>query len=144
MAPGDRTDWREAGMKVHRTLVGALGITALGVGLAVPAGADPKSGEVIELSCDTLGAVEIVLFSNGEPSPGLVVDSNQVVIPNRFHIEGTVTPIDGEPESFVDDFERPAPRNGRLDHCTFHQEGTDEFGSFELDGEVWISYTPVR
>jgi hypothetical protein len=130
-------------MKVHRTLVGALGMTALGVGLAVPAGADPKRGEVIELSCDTLGAVEIVLFSNGEPSPGLVVDSNQVLHAYKFHIEGTVTPIGGDPESFVDDFERPAPRNGRLDHCTFHQEGTDEFGSFELDGEVWISYTPV-
>jgi hypothetical protein len=38
---------------------------------------------------------------------------------------------------------KPAPHNGRLDHCSFHQEGGDEFGSFEVDGEVWISYTPA-
>jgi hypothetical protein len=131
-------------MKIHRTLVGALGIGALGVVLAAPAGADPKGGELIALSCDNLGVVEVVVFSNGSPSPGLVVDSNQVAIPYRLHVEGTFTPTDGEPESFVDEFEKPAPRNGRLDDCTFHQEGADEFGSFVIDGEVSISYTPAR
>jgi hypothetical protein len=128
-------------MKISRAMVAAFGIAALSVTLAAPAGADPE-GEVVELECDNLGAVQVVVFSNGAPSPGLVVDSNQVVIPYQLHIEGTFTPIGGEPESFVDDFEKPAPRNGRLDHCTFHQEGMDEFGAFELDGEVGVSYTP--
>jgi hypothetical protein len=85
-----------------------------------------------------------VVFSNGPSSPGLVVGSNQVLIPYTLRVEGTFTPIGGEPEPFVDEFEKPAPRNGRLDHCTFHQEGTDQFGSFELDGQVGISYTPAR
>ena len=131
-------------MRLHRAMATALGIAALGVGMASPAGADPRKGEVVALDCDNLGALEVVVFSNGPASPGLVVGSNQVLIPYRLHIEGTFTPVGGEPESFVDEFEKPGPRNGRLDHCTFHQEGTDEFGSFELDGEVWISYTPRR
>jgi hypothetical protein len=131
-------------MKVHRAVVAALGIAALSAGLAAPAGADPKNGEVIEINCDNLGSLEVVVFSNGPASPGLVVDSNQVGIPYKLHVEGTFTPTGGEPESFVDEFEKPGPRNGRLDHCTFHQEGMDEFGSFELDGEVWISYTPAH
>jgi hypothetical protein len=131
-------------MKVHRAVVAALGIAALSGTLAAPAGADPKRGEILEIDCDTLGTLEVVVFSNGPSSPGLVVGSTQVGIPYKLHLEGTFTPIEGEPESFVEDFEKPAPRNGRLDHCTFHQEGSDEFGSFELDGEVWISYTPAH
>jgi hypothetical protein len=119
----------------------AVGLAAFGV---APASADPQKGDVLEISCDTLGPLEIVVFSNGSPSPGLVLGSTQVGIPYKLHVEGTFTPTEGEPESFVDEFEHPAPRNGRLDHCTFHQEESDEFGSFELDGEVWISYTPTH
>ena len=91
-----------------------------------------------------MGALEVVVFSNGPSSPGLVVGSNQVGIPYALHVEGTFTPTDGEPESFVDDVTKPAPRNGRTDHCTFHEEGSDETGSFVIDGEVWISYAPTR
>jgi hypothetical protein len=131
-------------MKIYRTIGAALAIVALGGALAEPAGADPKKGEILEIACDTLGTLEVVVFSNGPTSPGLVVGSTQVGIPYKLHIEGTFTPIEGEPESFVDDIDKPAPRHGRLDHCTFHQEGSDEFGSFEIDGEVWISYTPAR
>jgi hypothetical protein len=137
-----RRNWREASMKIHRTVAAAFGIAALSVTLAAPAGADPRKGEVVELNCDNLGTLEIVVFSNAQASPGLVLDSNQVLVPYQLRIEGTFTPIGGEPETFVEEFEKPAPQNGRLDHCTFHQEGTDEFGSFELDGEVGISYTP--
>ena len=120
-------------------VVSAIALAALGV---APASADPQKGDVLEIACDTLGNLEIVVFSNGTGSPGLVVDSTQVGIPYKLHIEGTFTPVGGETESFVDEWEHPAPRNGRLDHCTFHQEGSDEFGSFALDGEVWITYTP--
>jgi hypothetical protein len=126
---------------VWTAVVLAIALAALA---ASPASADPQKGDVIEISCDALGTLEIVVFSNGSASPGLVLGSNQVGIPYKLHVEGTFTPVEGEPESFVDEFEHPAPRNGRLDHCTFHQEGSDEFGSFELDGEVWISYTPTH
>jgi hypothetical protein len=122
-------------------VISAIALAALGV---ASASADPSRGDVLELQCDTLGTLEVVVFSNGPASPGLVVDSNQVGIPYRLHIEGVFTPVGGEPEPFVDEFSKPAPRNGRLDHCTFHQEGSDEFGSFEIDGEVWISYTPTH
>lgn len=125
---------------VWTAVVLVIGLAAFGV---APASADPKKGDVLELSCDTLGSLEVIVFSNGR-SPGLVLGSNQVGIPYKLHVEGTFTPVEGEPESFVDEFEHPAPSSGRLDHCTFHQEGSDEFGSLVLDGEVWISYTPTH
>jgi hypothetical protein len=56
-----------------------------------PAGADPK-GEIIELDGDVLGTVEVVVFSNGAPSPGLVVGSNQVAIPYQL---GACDPASG-------------------------------------------------
>jgi hypothetical protein len=131
-------------MSVRKSVIAALGVAALSVIMAAPASADPKGGDIIELNCDALGTVEVVVFSNAPVSPGLVVGSTQVGIPYRLHVEGTFTPTEGEPESFVEDIEKPAPRNGRLDDCTFHQEGSDESGSFELEGEVSISYTPTR
>ena len=135
---------RRKDMNLHKALLAGLGIIGLGVADASPVGADPKKGEIIEIDCEQLGTLEVVVFGNGPSSPGLAVDSNQVGIPYALHIEGTFTPVGGEPESFVEEFSKPAPRNGRLDFCTFHQEGSDEFGSFEVDGQVWISYTPTR
>jgi hypothetical protein len=123
------------------TAVSAIALVVLGVS---PASADPQKGDVIEVHCDVLGTIEVVVFSNGPSSPGLVVGSTQVGIPYKQHIEGTFTPVGGEPEPFVDEFTKPGPQNGRLDHCTFHQEGSDQFGSFVIDGEVWISYTPAH
>jgi hypothetical protein len=131
-------------MNLHKALLATLAIVALGVADASPVAADPRKGEILEIDCEVLGTLEVVVFGNGRSSPGLAVNSNQVGIPYALHIEGTFTPNVGEPESFVDEFSKPAPRNGRLDFCTFHQEGSDQFGSFELDGQVWISYTPTR
>jgi hypothetical protein len=122
--------------------ISALAFAALGV---APAGADPQKGELLALDCDTLGAIDVVIFSNGRGSPGLVIGITQVGIPYKLHLEGTFTPSGGgDPETFVEEWEHPAPRNGRLDHCTFQQEGSDESGTFEVHGEVWISYTPGR
>jgi hypothetical protein len=119
-------------------------VMAVGAGSA---GADPtnaKNGEVIPISCQTNGSLTIATNGNGEWTPGLVTTNNQVGIPYEFHIIGTFTPTGGLPESFADDTVKPAPHNGRLDTCTFHQEGSDEFGSFVLDGIVNISYTPAH
>lgn len=117
----------------------------LGFLASAPAGADPKKGDVLVLVCDTLGSVEIVVFSNGSASPGLVVAGNRVVVPYRLYVEGTFTPNDGgDPQTFIEEFNRPAPRNGRTDHCTFEFAFSDEFGSAVAHGEVSISYTPNR
>jgi hypothetical protein len=120
----------------------ALAFIALGV---APASADPQKGEVLALECDALGSIEVVIFSNGRGSPGLVVGSTQVGIPYKLTLEGTFTPAGGgDPETFSDAWEHPAPKSGRTDHCTFHQEESNEEGTAVLDGEVWISYTPGR
>jgi hypothetical protein len=131
-------------MNLHKGLLAAFAMVALGVADASSVAADPRKGEILEIDCEVLGTLDVVVFGNGRSSPGLAVDSNQVGIPYALHIEWTFTPNVGEPESFVEEFSKPAPRNGRLDFCTFHQEGSDQFGSFELDGQVWISYTPTR
>jgi hypothetical protein len=118
-----------------------VALAAIGVGSA---SADPQKGELLAIECDTLGSLDVIIFSNGRSSPGLVVGSTRVGIPYKLELEGTFTPAGGgDPETFVDEWEHPAPRNGRLDHCTFHQEESDESGSFVVDGEVWISYTPA-
>ncbi len=118
-------------------------VSLLGLG-ATSASAAPKKGDILEIHCDNLGTLQVVVFSNGPASPGLVVDSHQVGIPYALEITGTFTPTGGETETFTESFEHPAPRNGRLDHCTFHQEQRDPSGATVIDGQVWISYTPSR
>ena len=49
-------------------------------------------------------------------------------IPYAITLSGTFTPVGGEPEPFLDVYERRAPATQRLDHCTFHQEGANGSG----------------
>ena len=120
------------------SLGAALGLATFG---ASSAHADP-GGEPLTIHCDTLGSIDVIVVGKAALAPGLVVGGNQVAIPYRITITGTFTPTDGDPAPFADEFERPAPSNGRLDHCTFHQEGALEDGTFVLDGDIWITYTP--
>ncbi len=70
------------------------------------ASADPQKGELLAIECDTLGSLDVVVFGNGRGSPGLVVDSTQVGIPSKLHIERTFTPTGGgDPETFVDEWD---------------------------------------
>ena len=121
----------------------ALAISiALSLGLATPVSADPKRG-VVPLECDELGTLEIVVAGTTAPAtPGLAVVSTQVAIPYAITLIGTFTPVGGVPAPFLDVYERRAPAHQRLDHCTFHQEGATGSGSFVIDGDIWISYTP--
>ena len=136
-------------MNVRR--IGAAGAAALamtvGPLLAGPAGADPvnaKKGEILPISCEVNGDLTVATNGNGDWTPGLVTTNNQVGNPYEFHIVGSFTPTDGEPQPFTEDSVKRAPHNGRLDTCTFHQEGTDENGSFSIDGVVKISFTPAK
>ena len=132
-------------MKSWKAMSVALCAAAMILGSAGAAGADPtnaKKGQILALECDSgLGSLTVALNGNGDFTPGLVTTSTQVGVPYRFHIEGSFTPTGGETESFVDERAKPAPRNGRLAVCTFHDEGQDESGRFVLDGTVWVSYT---
>ena len=126
----------------------ALLALASSLGLAIvvasPANADPKTG-VVPLECDELGSLEVVVAGTTAPStPGLAVVSTQVGVPYAITLSGTFTPVGGEPEPFLDVYERRAPAHQRVDHCTFHEEGATGSGSFVIDGELWISYTPTR
>jgi hypothetical protein len=123
--------------------VALVGATALGLGAvtASSASADPK-GEPLTIQCDESGTLDVIVAGNGDFAPGLVVGSTQVGVPYRFTLTGVFTPTGGDPEPFADDFSRPAPQHRRIDHCTFHQEGSLPEGTFVIDGDIWISYTP--
>jgi hypothetical protein len=124
-------------MKRYNVLLAALGVAAM-IGLAaVPAGAVPTNGETLHLECDVLGSTDIATnLGNGQWTPGFVTGSSQRLIPYAFHFE--FTPPGGP--TFTDDVSKPAPRNGRLDRCTF--SGSDPDGAFS--GIVWLSYTRAR
>jgi hypothetical protein len=123
-------------------LLTGLSVVTLGAGVT-PAVADPR-GEPIQMMCDELGQVGVVVNGNGAATPGHVVGSVQIGIPYALHVTFDVTPVVGEPFIVVDTYKRPAPNHGRLDHCTFHDEFSNESASFVVDGEVWISYTPLH
>ena len=116
----------------------AMAATPVGVVFATPASADPVNhGEVLTLECDGLGTLEIATTGDGQWTPGLLTSNNQVLVPYAFHFEFTPA---GSDETFTEDIAKPAPRNGRLDMCTFG--GSDEEGTFS--GTAWVSYTPAK
>lgn len=122
-------------------LVASASFVLVGAGTA---GADPPETELLTLFCDELGTVDVVVSGQGLWSSGRVVQNNQVLVPYELMFEGTFTPTGGETQYFSEHHTKPAPRNGRTDHCTFHQEGTDPEGTFQVDGQVRLSYTPTR
>lgn len=129
-------------MKTLRYLMVAFAVAAAVTFTAPAAGADPKGGDILNVHCDVLGTFQVVTFGNGKSSPGLVVDGKGVGIPYALRVEGSFTPTGEATQTFLEELSKPAPRNGRLDHCTWHEVSSDESGVFEVDGEVWISYTP--
>ena len=125
-------------MKSWKAMVAALGTAAMVLGTATVAAADPtnaKKGEILQISCDAgLGDLTVALNGNSRLAVGH---------PYAIHIVGSFTPTGGDPQPIAEDAQKNAPKNGRLAVCTFHEEGSDEFGSFVIDGTVWISYTPA-
>lgn len=127
---------RQRGTRLLVTLSAVTAAVVLGLGVA-PAGAVPQRGETLILDCDVLGSVTILTNTgNGLWTPGFVAGSNRRLIPYAFRFE--FTPAGGATE--VEEFSKPAPRNGRLDRCEFGESGPE--GSFT--GVVWVSYTPAR
>ena len=131
-----------------RAMAAVLGAAVMMPGIAGAALADPtnaKKGEILTIECDHgLGSLTVALNGNTDLNIGHVTTSTQVVVPYRLHVEVTITPTGGDPQTFVNDIVKPAPRNGRLAVCTFHQEDQNDAGTFVLDGTVWVSATPAR
>ena len=122
------------------TLAAAAGLALVG---AAPASADPKQNNItFDLVCDTLGPLMTTACSSGAASPGLVVDSTQVLLVYAWHVDITFTPTVGEPRTKVGDYSRAAPNNGRLDYCTFRYERIFPDGVAIFDGWALLSYTP--
>jgi hypothetical protein len=130
-------------MTKTRMLAIAAVAATLAVTAAGPAAADPSRRETITLTCDALGEFEIVSPPGGGAwTPGLVVGGTRVLVPYAFDIVGTFTPSDGsEPQSFEEHSAKHAPHNGRLDTCTFSDSGSDENGTFSVEGTVHLSYS---
>ena len=129
-------------MKTRTAIATAATVASLGLATAAPAGADPQNGFAFNVHCDTLGTLTTVAFSNGAASPGLVVDSNQVLLVYAWTLHVTFTPTSGDPRSKDFSYSRAAPQNGRLDHCTFSYTRTFPDGTAVFNGELWTSYTP--
>jgi hypothetical protein len=121
-----------------------VGAAALGLSLGTPSSAvaDP-AGEPLAIRCDELGPLNVIVVGRAQLAPGLVIGTNQVLTPYKIALAGVFTPPLGDPAPFADEFSRPAPENRRLDHCTFHQEGALPDGTFVIDGDIWLSYTPT-
>jgi hypothetical protein len=124
--------------------------TVLAAAIAVApatAGAAPakaKKSERLSLHCTKLGDVDVILNGNGTWSPGHVVGSTRVLKPYEIHVTGTFTPKNGSPQPIEENHVKAAPKSRKLDACTFHQEGTDNRGSFSVDGSVKVQYSGKR
>lgn len=129
-------------MKLRTTLATVVAVAGLALFGAAPASADPQPDFTYDLVCDSLGTFPIVSFSNGDASPGLDLDSNRVILPYAWEVTVKGTPYVGEPFTRVFSYSRGQPQNGRLDHCTFHYEVTNNVGHGVFDGWALISYTP--
>ena len=129
-------------MKTQRAVATLAAMAVLALVGASPVSADPRNAFIFDLACESLGTVTNASFSNGSASPGLVVDSNQVIHPYEWEVDITFTPTVGDPRSVSFSYARMAPKNGRLDHCTYHYEKIFPAGVAVFDGSASISYTP--
>lgn len=106
----------------------------VGVALAGPAAADPPRVP-LALQCDALGSNSVTVPAAAPYSLGLDAGSTRVGMPYALTETTTFTPVGGEPRTSVDRYSKPAPANSRHDRCTFHDEGSNEAGTFTLDGK---------
>ena len=106
---------------------------------ATAAHADPKKADVITVHCMNGQTYDIRVFSNGTWSPGLLTEGNGVIRPVAIDITGTFTPADGgDPETFSETASKNIGAKTQTTTCDFTETGSDEFGTFTLEGNVTI------
>ena len=124
---------------MFKKLATAVSVAALIVGVPAAAHADPKKADVITLNCENGQSYEIAVFSNGTWSPGLLTNGNGVVRPVAVSVTATFTPADGSPpETFTESEAKHVGAKTQTTDCTFSETGSDESGSFTLEGTVTI------
>jgi hypothetical protein len=121
--------------------VAAVGALALTQGaLADPVNA--KGALVIPATCDNGQSYQVAVNGNGEFTPGHVVGSTSVFIPEAFNLTFEFTPTGGPAESETD---TSAKQNVHGDVTTCSIDFTQTFpeGSFHLFGTVTGFFTPA-
>jgi hypothetical protein len=124
----------------------AVALVAIAVlALAPGAMADPvnaKNALVIPASCDNGQSYQVAVNGNGEFTPGHVIGTSSVFIPEQFNITFEFTPTGGEAESETD---TAAKHNVHGDVTTCSIDFTQTFpeGSFHLFGTVTGFFTPA-
>ncbi|MGZ4735255.1 MAG: hypothetical protein ACXVKA_04410 [Acidimicrobiia bacterium] len=141
--------WGDTGMKKSMVRSGVLlgtllGTAALVVGPTAAGAAKGKNVQQLNLHCTKLGDIAVVVKGAGTWSAGHVVGSKRVLKPYEIHVTGTFTPTGGSPQPIDENSVKPAPQSRKLDECTFHQEGSDNQGSFSVDGSVKVQYSGKR
>jgi hypothetical protein len=123
-----------------------IGVVTIGVlALAQGAMADPvnaKNSLVFPAICDNGQSYQISVNGNGEFTPGHVVGSTSMLIPEAFNLTFEFTPTGGEPESETD---TAAKHNvhGNTTTCTIDFTQTFPEGSFHLFGTATGFITPA-
>jgi hypothetical protein len=130
---------------VIRRLIVLLAVAALAMAvLAQGASADPtnaKNSLTIPATCPS-GSVQVVVNGNGEFTPGHVVGSTAVFIPQAFNITFEFTPTGGTTESETDTASKANP-HGNLVTCSIDFTQSFDFGTFHLFGTVTGFFTPA-
>ncbi len=121
-------------------IVGVLGAIGVGIAPAGAAGPPVDKFDGMYLTCDGLGEIFIVtLPGNGKSTPGFVLGTNTVLVPYRFHFENSFTPVGGETETQIEDFEKRAPKNQTLDRCSGVGSFSDETGTYTFSVTAWVA-----
>jgi len=111
-------------MHVRTLALGGLAALALVVGTVTPAAAR-ASGDTITLLCDSGKVVTAVVVGNGEWTPALFTDSNQVAVPIAFDGLSLIATDADTGAPLADFFDQTvitknAQAKGRVtDHCVF-------------------------
>jgi hypothetical protein len=129
---------KRCGIVIAIATIGALA-------LVQGAMADPvnaKNGLVIPASCDNGQSYQIAVNGNGEFTPGHIVGSTSILVPEAFNITFEFTPTGGAPESETD---TSAKHNvhGNVTTCSIDFTQTFPEGSFHIFGTVTGFFTPA-
>jgi hypothetical protein len=131
-------------LKRRCTIFAATAIGALA--LAQGAMADPvnaKNGMVFPASCDNGQSYQVSVNGNGEFTPGHILGSSSMFVPEAFDLTFEFTPTGGPTESETDTSSKHNV-HGELVTCSIDFTQTiPGVGSFHLFGTVVGFFTPA-
>ncbi len=113
-------------------------------GLGSTAAADPINENAfnITLTCGEQ-TVDITVIGEGEFTPGHVLGSTAVFVPQSFDITFEFTTPEGETFTEVEQTSKPNLEQGQpLTTCSFDQTETTPEGTFHASGTVTGFFTP--